>query len=428
MTRLFLSPTTGELSAIISVPGSKSIANRALICAMLADGDSRLIGIPSGDDTNVIVSVLTELGMLTKIATNDVVVSGSRKVRLPGIVDAQLAGTSSRFLTALAALSESTTIIDGADALRTRPMSDLHVALGELGADVIPLGESGHLPVSVSIGQMVGGEISINGDVSSQFISALMLIAPVLPRGLSISVVGPLVSRSYVEMTARVMSEFGVPVVIEDSRITVNQSLYRACEYVIEPDYSSAAFPLAAIVLKPGEVRIPYLATSHLQGDSAIVVILEKMGVECSTDGDDIVVRRSASSVLKPLSMDMSDCSDLVPVVATVCAVIPGESHITGVGFIRNKESDRLGDLAAELSKAGAVCDVTDDGMVVRGGTPLHPAIFDTHHDHRLAMALSLLSLPTGECTINDPNVVSKSWPSFFTDMAPILGVSSLEN
>ncbi len=428
MTHLLLSPPSGELSASIAVPGSKSIANRALICAMLADGDSRLSAIPSGDDTNVIVSVLSELGMLTKIGNSDVVISGSRKVKLSGIVDAQLAGTSSRFLTAVAALSESTTIIDGGEALRSRPMSDLHVALAELGADVNPLGDSGHLPVSVSMGKMVGGEISINGDVSSQFISALMLIAPVLTRGLSITIVGPLVSRSYVEMTARVMSEFGVSVVVEDSRIIVNQALYRACEYVVEPDYSSAAFPLAAIVLKHGEVRIPHLATSHLQGDSAIISILQRMGVNCSHDGDDIVVRRSLSSELTPISMDMSDCSDLVPVVATICTVIPGESHITGVGFIRNKESDRLGDLADELSKAGAVCDVTDDGLVVRGGTQLHPATFDTHHDHRLAMALSLLSLNIGECTVNDPGVVSKSWPSFFSDMAPILGVSSLEN
>ena len=428
MTRLFLSPPVSELSATISVPGSKSIANRALVCAMLADGDSRLSGIPTGDDTNVIVSVLTELGMLTKIATNDVVVSGSRKVRLPGIVDAQLAGTSSRFLTALAALSESTTIIDGGDALRSRPMSDLHIALAELGADVNPLGESGHLPVSVSMGQMIGGEISINGDVSSQFISALMLIAPVLPRGLSISIVGPLVSRSYVEMTARVMADFGVPVVIEDSRIFINQSLYRPREYVVEPDFSSAAFPLAAIVLKHGEVRIPHLGTSHLQGDSAIIAILEQMGIDCSRDGDDIVVRRSQSSVLAPISMDMSDCSDLVPVVATVCAVIPGESRITGVGFIRNKESDRLGDLAAELGKAGADCDVTDDGLIIRGRAELHSATFDTHHDHRLAMALALVSLNAGDTTINNPGVVTKSWPSFFSDMAPILGVSAPEN
>ena len=424
MTLLHLSPPDGELSAVISVPGSKSVANRALVCAMLADGDSRLIGLPSGDDTNVILAVLNELGMLTKIAEGEVLVSGSRNVRLPGIIDAQLAGTSSRFLSAVAGLCESTTIIDGGDALRSRPMTDLHEALIGLGADLTPLGEPGHLPVSISAGAMVGGEISIRGDVSSQFISALMLIAPVLPRGLVIAIDGPLVSRSYVEMTARVMSSFGVPVVLTDDRIEIVQSLYRACEYTIEPDYSSAAFPLACVVLRSGEVRVPFLATSHLQGDSEIIKILEAMGVSCSVDGNDLIVRRDASTVPRPIDMDMSDCSDLVPVVATVCAVIAGDSRISGVGFIRNKESDRLSDLADEIAKAGGECEVLPDGLLIRGGRSLHPAQFQTHHDHRLAMSLSLLSLVTGEAQIADSHVVTKSWPTYFEDMAPILGAS----
>lgn len=395
---------------------------------MLADGDSRLKGIPDGDDTNVIVAVLSELGMLTRITSDDIIVSGSRKVRLPGIIDAQLAGTSSRFLTAVAALCESTTIIDGGDALRSRPMSDLHDALVSLKAEVTPLGEPGHLPVSVSNGAMMGGSISIKGDVSSQFISALMLVAPLMPRGLDIVIDGPLVSRSYVEMTARVMNSFGVNVEFVETHIRIEQSLYRACEYKVEPDYSSAAFPLAAIVMKHGEVRIPNLGTSHLQGDAAMLSILEKMGVDCSIVGDDVVVRRDPATVLTPISLDMSDCSDLVPVVATVCTVIPGVSTITGVGFIRNKESDRLGDLADELGKAGADCDVLSDGLMIRGGKPLGSAIFDTHHDHRLAMALSLLALTSGTSTINESEVVTKSWPSYFSDMVSILGVSQPEN
>lgn len=428
MTSLHLDPPLGQLSAVVTVPGSKSVANRALICAMLADGDSRLIGLPVGDDTNVIVSVLKELGMITTIDDGQVLVSGSRRVRLPGIIDASLAGTSSRFLTAVAGLCESTTIIDGGDALRVRPMNDLHGALESLGAEVAPLGEFGHLPVSVSAGKMVGGEISIKGDVSSQFISALMLIAPVLPRGLTITIDGPLVSRSYVEMTARVMAAFGVSVALSVDRIEIPQSLYRACEYTIEPDYSSAAFPLASIVLRAGEVRIPHLASAHMQGDFAIIKILEAMGVSCSVEGADVVVRRDASQVMLPINMDMSDCSDLVPVVAAVCAAIDGDSSITGVGFIRHKESDRLSDLAAEISKAGGDCEVMADGLIIHGGKSLHSAAFSTHHDHRLAMALSLLSLSSGNAVVNDYEVVSKSWPTYFTDMTPILGDSRREN
>lgn len=428
MTLLRLVPPEGSLSAVIAVPGSKSVANRALMCAMLADGDSRLLGLPGGDDTNVIVSVLTELGMVTKIRDGEMLISGSRNVRLPGIIDAQLAGTSSRFLTAVAGLCDATTIIDGGEALRSRPMNDLHDALMALGAEVTPLGESGHLPVSISAGALVGGEISIRGDVSSQFISALMLIAPVLPRGLVISVEGPLVSRSYVQMTARVMASFGVPVVMTDDRIEIVQSLYRACEYNIEPDYSSAAFPLASVVLRAGEVRIPFLATSHLQGDSAITRILEAMGVVCRVDGTDIVVRRDSSTMLRPIDLDMSDCSDLVPVVAVVCSAIHGHSRIRGVGFIRNKESDRLADLAAEIARAGGHCEVMPDGLVVHGVEKLNSARFETHHDHRLAMALSLLSLISGTTEVVNSDVVSKSWPTYFDDMSPILGVSVREN
>jgi 3-phosphoshikimate 1-carboxyvinyltransferase len=307
-------------------------------------------------------------------------------------------------------------------------MSDLHDALTSLGAEVLHLGEVGHLPVSVSRGSLAGGDIHIAGNVSSQFISALMLIGPMLSEGLNIHVDGPLVSRSYVEMTADIMRSFGASVNIDESTIVVSAGSYGGRSYSIEPDYSSAAFPLVAISIREGRVVIPGLATASLQGDSEIVRILELMGMTCDVNGSDVSVTRHSDQQVLPLIMDMSNCSDLVPAVAVACCMASGESVLSGIGFIRNKESDRLGDLAKELNRAGAKVIVGVDGLRIVGPCAWTTVVFDSHHDHRMAMALSLLSLCTSGVQIADPAVVTKSWPTFFADMAPILGATEMGN
>lgn len=428
MTICRITPPDTDLDAVVRVPGSKSVANRAIICAMLAKGESTIRGVPDGDDTAVLLNVLREVKRIQQLSQDSYMIAGDPEGQLPNIVDAQLAGTSSRFLTAVAALSPDTHIIDGEAPLRSRPMLDLHEGLIALGADVIALGATGHLPVSVSRGTCVGGRVVVRGDVSSQFISALMLIGPVLREGITIDVEGPLVSRSYVEMTADVMRAFGGRLDIEGDHIVVHPTGYEPTDYVIEPDFSSAAFPMVAAVLRHGVVRIPHLALSNMQGDSAIVDILQLMGVEIVRDDDDIVVRHSPDAVLQPISVDMSNCSDLVPAIAVACLAINGVSTITGVGFIRHKESDRLGDLATELSACGATVVVDPDGLTVTGGNELRAATFGTHHDHRLAMALALCALQSGTCSVQDHEVVSKSWPQFFADMEPILGPIAVGN
>ncbi len=428
MTTVVLHPPDGPIDAVISVPGSKSIANRALVCAMLSNESSFISGVPSGDDARVVLDVIRDSGRSISASNSEVAIGESSTLKFPGIVDAKLAGTSSRFLTAVAALFTTTTIIDGEDALRGRPMADLHTALESLGAEVVHLGEVDHLPVSVTRGKLSGGEIRIAGNVSSQFISALMLIGPKLDEGLVIHVDGPLVSRSYVDMTAEVMKAFGASVVVEETRISVANGAYIGRVYSIEPDYSSAAFPLVAVALREGEVVIPKLATALLQGDSQIVSILEIMGLSCVVVGDDISVSRPKGQPVLPLVMDMSNCSDLVPAVAVACCMASGESVLSGIGFIRNKESDRLGDLASELNRAGARVAVEDDGLRIVGPCSFTPVVYQTHHDHRMAMALSLLALCASGSEIADPDVVTKSWPRFFSDMEPILGKNELGN
>ncbi|MEY4016113.1 MAG: 3-phosphoshikimate 1-carboxyvinyltransferase, partial [Actinomycetota bacterium] len=281
MRSIELHPPVGPIDAVVSVPGSKSVANRALVCAMLSKESSRISGIPSGDDARVVLNVIRDSGRSIQILNDEVEIGETSVLKFPGIVDAVLAGTSSRFLTAVASLFETTTIIDGEAALRGRPMVDLHDALDALGAEVTHLGEVGHLPVSVSRGSLSGGEIHIAGNVSSQFISALMLIGPMLEEGLVVHIDGPLVSRSYVEMTAHVMRSFGVTVNVEDSTISILHGPYGGREYLVEPDYSSAAFPLVAVAVREGRVVIPGLATSSLQGDAQILPILQKMGLSC---------------------------------------------------------------------------------------------------------------------------------------------------
>lgn len=422
-----LSPPQGPLDVVMSVPGSKSIANRVLICAMLADGVTTVRGLPDGDDTEVVLKVLREMSVLTE-TPNVCEIQGNPHVVLPGIVDAQLAGTSSRFLTAVAALSQSFTVIDGADSLRSRPMGDLHDALVHLGATIEPLGDSGHLPVSVSSGKLTGGHITMKADVSSQFVSALMLIAPYLSGGLVINMEGPQVSSSYIAMTARVMAAFGVPVVMSEHKIEVPHMTYQPCEYVVEPDFSSAAFPICALLLRGGQIRIHDLALAMHQGDSAMLEIAEKMGATWNQQDNDIVVTCPSGTHVASLSLDMEDCSDLVPVVAVAMSHCVGEGTINQVGFIRNKESDRLGDVAAELVKTGAIVDVKDDGLSLRGRPHMVSAVLETHHDHRLAMSFALLSLLDASLVVDSPEVVRKSWPHYFVDMADILGPVVIEN
>lgn len=416
--------TTSATSPItVHVPGSKSVANRALVCALLASGDSRITGLPDGDDTAVIVDSLAQVNRLTKLG-EEYVVRGGEQPLLPGIVDAKLAGTSSRFLTAVAALISSTTVIDGGEPLRGRPMGDLHDALVQLGADVEWLGEQGHLPVAVSRGALNGGAVSIRGDVSSQFISALMLVGPLMPGGLVMNITGELVSRSYVEMTASVMREFGATVDVSSDVVHVKESRYQATDYRVEPDFSSAAFPLVVPILTPCSVRVPGLAKGVLQGDAALLDILRSVGCTVRVVDDDVIVETTTASTLTSIDVVMTDCSDLVPAVAVALSSVIGVSHISGVGFIRKKESDRLGDLALEMKACGAEVVVDDDGLTISGHSPRPSAFVNTHHDHRLAMALALYALRNDVVELDSADVVSKSWPSYFEDMKAILSVS----
>lgn len=404
----------------VGVPGSKSVANRALVCAALAGAGSVVSNVPDGDDSVAMIHGLRALGVDVVSPEEGVYrfesgldTSSARFAR----VDAALAGTTSRFLTALCALRSTPAIIDGGASLRRRPMADLHDALAALGAHVNPLAENGHLPVEVAAGGVRGGEIEIPGGVSSQFATALMLIAPYLRGGLGLNVVGERVSDSYLEMTLRVIRDFGVDARADDvdtkRRFSVPEGRYVPRYYAVEPDASSASYPLALAAVCGGSVTVPNLAVDSMQGDAAFADVLGRMGCTVEWGDTSVTVRRDLEHALRGIDVDMVNMSDLVPTVAVVALFAAEPSRIRGVGFIRAKESDRLGDLARELSKCGASVVETADGLMIEP-SPLHGAALATHHDHRLAMSFAVLAGRIGGIVLDDPDVVSKSWPQFW--------------
>ena len=407
---------SGMIDAIVNVPGSKSIANRALICAALAHGASTIKELPDGDDTQAMLQSLQVLGATILLEKSDAQIEKAIDMdRLePVSVDANLAGTTARFLTAIGALRRGPMTVTGGESLRSRPMKDLHVALGDLGAILSWQDEKYCLPVTVQRGESYADSIEIASDTSSQFVTALMLIAPMLENGLKIELVGNVISLPYITMSALVMRAFGANVRLVDGRnIVIDGGGYVGCEFTVEPDASSASYPLAAAAVVGGRVRVNGMCSNMMQGDSRFVDVLRQMGCEVSEDRLGVTISRDTSTALRGVDVDMSEISDLVPTIAIVAMFATTSTRIRGVGFIRNKESDRIGDLANEMRKLGANVVEHPDGLEI---TPqsLHAGRCDTHHDHRLAMAFGVAGLKQPGVIIDQPQVVSKSWPDFW--------------
>ena len=422
-------PFGSSVHATLHIAGSKSIANRALICAALADGTSVVRNLPSGDDTVAMLHCLEELGVRSVMAIaktgsevgaagGTVTVDGQPTLHAePGVtLFAGLAGTTSRFVAAVAALASVPLVIDGHGPLRQRPFGPLFDALSQIGVDVITGERAGGLPVTV-IGPPTSGLVRMPGNVSSQFVTALMLIGPYVEGGLRIELTTALVSRPYVELTKSTMAAFGfTDVEVGERHIAVGAGVYQPTDLFVEPDASSASYPLAVAALVGGSVTIPGLGRRALHGDARFADVLAEMGCIVQRDYVSVTVSRDPVVALRGVHIDMADISDLVPTLAVVAACAATPTTISGVGFIRNKESDRLRDLSAELRKAGVSIDELDDGLHIRPSlATLHPARLATHHDHRLAMAFGVLGALVPGIEVESPAVVSKSWPEFWT-------------
>jgi 3-phosphoshikimate 1-carboxyvinyltransferase len=414
----------GAIRGSIRPPGSKSITNRALVCAALARGRSTLTGALDSEDTQVMIDCLSRLGIDVQMrdAATTLLVDGCGGQIPAG--DAMLmvrnSGTTIRFLTAMVTLGQGTFKLDGIERMRQRPIGDLLDALNQLGADAQSEAGTGCPPVVVRASGLRGGRAAVRGDISSQYLSGLLMAAPYAQQDVTLEVQGELVSKPYVEMTLRGMQSFGVSVPAGDlSKFTIpGRQTYQATEYSIEPDASAASYFWGAAAVTGGEVTVEGLSRDALQGDVAFVECLARMGCKVDYTDHQITVRGKR---LRGVELDMNAISDTVQTLAVVALFAEGATTIRGVAHIRHKETDRIGDLARELRKLGATVDEFDDGLRITppaGG--VRGAQIDTYNDHRMAMSLSLAGLRTPGVVIRDPGCTAKTYPRFFEDLESV--------
>ena len=409
----------GPIQGTVRPPGSKSITNRALVCAALARGVSQLNGVLDSEDTEVMIKGLRRLGFEIQHSAHDAVASVQGTGGNVPVHAAELfvnnSGTTMRFLTPLVALGQGDFRLDGVARMRERPMFDLIEALRPLGVMVESVAHSGCPPLTVHARGLNGGATTVRGNVSSQFLSGLLMVAPYAKHDVEIEVHGPLVSQPYVEMTRRVMQAFGVEIQqpeVGRYRVAAGSS-YVGCEYAIEPDASAASYFWGAAAVTGGTVQVQGLGRDSLQGDVRFCECLREMGCEVDYSVDSVTVRGGS---LRGISVDMNAISDTVQTLAAVSLFAAGTTRITGVGHIRHKETDRIGDLARELRKLGAHVEEFEDGLAITPGT-LRGAKIATYQDHRMAMSLALVGLRIPGVMIEDPGCTAKTYPNFFADL-----------
>jgi 3-phosphoshikimate 1-carboxyvinyltransferase len=415
---LEITPATHPICGSIRPPGSKSITNRALVCAALADGVSTLAGTLDSEDTRVMIDSLGRLGIRVETADDGrtLAVHGCGG-RIPADrADLYIAnsGTSVRFLTALAALGHGKFRLDGTPRMRERPIQDLLDGLAQLGVRAESETASGCPPVVVHADGLRGGTARIRGDVSSQFLSGLLLAATYSQQPVTLEVDGALVSRPYIELTLAVMRTFGVSIDAADfKRFEIPRLHYTATDYAVEPDASAASYFFAAAAITGGEIVVEGLGRDSLQGDVAFCECLAEMGCEVRYERNQTTV---IGRPLNGIEVNMNAISDTVQTLAAVALFADGPTTITGVAHIRHKETDRIGNLAIELRKLGAIVDELPDGLRVTPAA-LHGARIETYNDHRMAMSLSLVGLRVPGVVILDPRCTEKTYPAFFKDL-----------
>ncbi|MDZ4781143.1 MAG: 3-phosphoshikimate 1-carboxyvinyltransferase [Planctomycetia bacterium] len=415
----------GPLNATIRPPGSKSITNRALVCAALAAGRSTLSGALDSDDTRVMVDCLRKLGIAVdhsaEARTLTVDGCGGRISAREADLFVGNSGTTVRFLTALVTLGRGVYRLDGVARMRERPIEDQLDALRQLGAKLTCELGTGCPPVRVEANGLPGGKSRVRGDVSSQFLSGLLMTAPCALSDVELSVDGVLVSQPYIHMTLAVMRSFGIAVEIAPdlSHFKIRGARrYEPREYAIEPDASAASYFFGAAAIAGGQATVDGLSRQSLQGDIAFADVLAQMG--CDVEFDDVHNRTTVrSGALHGTDVNMNAISDTVQTLGAVALFADGPTTITGVGHIRHKETDRIAAMATELRKLGATVEEFADGMKITPG-PLHGAAIDTYDDHRMAMSLALAGLRIPGVVINDPGCTAKTYPEFFQDLASL--------
>ena len=435
---LAIQPVTKPIKGKIRPPGSKSLTNRALIVAALAAGKSRLTGVLDSQDTRVMIDSLKRLGLTVTQDVEQCVIEIVGCGGRPGNVHTagadqsakwtelwlENSGTSIRFLTALCTLGHGQFRLDGNARMRERPIGELASALNQLGADVRCETGNDCPPVIVSAAGLSGGKTTVDGQISSQYLSALLMAAPCAANAVTIQIAGTLVSEPYVEMTLQVMRSFGVTSErAADGSYIIAPQQYGGTEYDIEPDASAASYFFAAAAVTGGCVTVEGLSRNSLQGDIGFVEALRQMGCDVSYGPHSTtVLGPDPGTSLRGIDIDMNAISDTAQTLAAVAPFASGPTRIRNIAHVRHKETDRIAAVATELRLMGQLVEEHDDGLTIHPA-PVRPAVVQTYDDHRMAMSFAVAGLRATGIRIADPGCTRKTYPRFFEDLHKLCGL-----
>lgn len=424
MEQLKLEPVA-QVSGEVVVPGSKSLSNRALLLAALAQGTSKVTNLLDSDDIRHMLKALTQLGIeysLSDCKTICEVKGNGGLFKTTGEIELFLgnAGTAMRPLCAALAASSGDFILGGEPRMEERPIGSLVDSLRTAGAEITYLKNDGYPPLKIKGTSLNAEKIEIDGSISSQFLTALLMVAPLFDGDTLIEVQGELVSKPYIEITLAIMSRFGIDVDNNDFqsfKVTGNQTYQSPGEYMVEGDASSASYFLAAGAIKGGPVKVVGVGKNSVQGDIRFADVLEKMGATVTWHDDAIEI---AGGNLHAVDMDMNHIPDAAMTIATAALFAQGKTAIRNIYNWRVKETDRLAAMATELAKLGVEVTEGEDFIEVTPSAELKLAEIDTYNDHRIAMCFSLVSLSDTPVVINDPGCTAKTFPDYFERFASI--------
>jgi 3-phosphoshikimate 1-carboxyvinyltransferase len=409
----------------INIPGSKSISNRALLLATLAKGTTTLTNLLDSDDIRYMLASLKQLGVNYRLSNNNTVCELEGMGSPLNSEQAQSlflgnAGTAMRPLCAALTLGHGEFTLTGEPRMEERPIGDLVDALRQLGADVTYLKNDGFPPLTIKAKGLNGGDVEIAGNLSSQFLTALLMVAPLTKDSVNITIKGELVSKPYIDITIALMAKFGVKVINHDYarfEIPSGQQYVSPGKVLVEGDASSASYFLAAGAIQGGEVKVTGVGRLSIQGDVKFADVLAEMGADIEWGDDYIIVRQST---LTGIDMDMNHIPDAAMTIATAALFAKGVTSIRNIYNWRIKETDRLAAMATELRKVGATVDEGHDYITITPPAVLNTAAIDTYNDHRMAMCFSILAFADCGITINDPDCTSKTFPDYFAQFAQL--------
>jgi len=424
MESLTLQPIN-QINGEVNLPGSKSVSNRALLLAALAQGTTRLSNLLDSDDIRHMLNALKQLGVSYRLSEDKTVceVNGlGRAFKPEQVLELFLgnAGTAMRPLAAALCLGDGEFVLTGEPRMKERPIGHLVEALRTAGADITYLENDNYPPLKIKGTGLQGGEVEIDGSISSQFLTAFLMSAPMAKADTLIRIKGDLVSKPYIDITLHIMAQFGVTVENRDYQeffVPAGQTYQAPGDFLVEGDASSASYFLAAAAIRGGEVKVTGIGKKSIQGDVQFADALAAMGAEIEW-GDHYVIARRGE--LKAVDMDFNHIPDAAMTIATAALFADGVTTIRNVYNWRVKETDRLAAMATELRKVGAEVEEGDDYIVITPPLQLKHAAIDTYDDHRMAMCFSLVALSNTPVTINDPKCTSKTFPDYFDKLAQL--------